>query len=148
MSIPFSRHEARVFPFPVRAVPDADIASAFVSRISSHLNREHAQIIPFPVRGRFPSRLTPQERVEVSEWEDRVRASGFVQVTICAEDCSSDASAGEFVLIYSRGDLWVLEIIAGTGRRFAVRRHSSQSKASDFATITEALNATLEAAAA
>ena len=148
MSIRFSDKDARIVPFPILSAPTSDSRLAGASTKSSRLKHADAEIIPFPASAWFASRLTPKERAEISKWEESLTAFGFIQVTTCDSGPSSDPSTGELILVYYKGELWLLETIGRAGRRFALRRRTSQSKCREFGTITEALNAILDESAA
>ena len=137
MSIPSIHETARILPFPTRRPAHSQPDVMRGEPISSRRIREDATVISFPAMATFTSGLTAKERAELFGWEASSELNGFFQVTIC------DASAGELVLIYCKGELWILEVSACSRRRFALRRRTSQSKAREFATITEALNAAL-----
>ena len=71
------------------------------------------KVISFALRGSFAtamlastSRLTPRDRMDISDWRDTARTAGYDRMIIHDRDDGDAQEVGDFLSVYRSGESW------------------------------------------
>ena len=87
--------------------------------------------------------LTPQDRMQVSIWQDKARLAGYDRMVIHDRDEGDASEVGSFLSVHRSGQAWSRWGFARAGARIRVWCSLTGADAGDFASLSEALQAVL-----
>ena len=103
----------------------------------------HASRAPSEVQG---SCLTPQDRMQVSFWQDRARQAGYDRMVIHDRDEGDASEVGNFLSVYLRGQAWSRWGFARAGSCIRAWCCLTGADIGEFHSMNEALGAVLPGA--